>query len=300
MKLDLHDIFNKEKIDYEAVYVSCGSYRFIECPADISIIIPCSGRLEFTQVAICHILQAAQNVRQKISLTFVEHSVEQERQLICEDNKINYIHIPRKENERFNKCLCHNIGALYSNPSKFLMFHDIDTLMQEDFFIRLLENINRSGEVIRKSDHIALQCFTEKRLLNCEKDLTAEIIAGKVSVNDLTKLSREVYGSASGALGGSILVDRELFFKAGGFAPEFFSEYSVEDAHFWGSLLLFTQVHSCDNPPIEMFHLYHPPAFNRTTKAQDWDIHYAFLDLEVEDKMELVKLRSEHLKQFIK
>jgi predicted glycosyltransferase involved in capsule biosynthesis len=286
--MNLIEIFNERKIDYKDVYKSCmvlvRDFRIV----DISIIIPVHGREQYNEPLTRHLLKAIKNSNVKVSITFVEHSVTPDHMDLC-STEVNYIHIPKAIGGQFNKCLCHNIGALYSNRSKWIMFHDVDTVTQSDFFEKLYSNIGEEK---------ALQCFTKQRLLHCNEDLTVKIFAGEIDVDSLTKDSEGISEAVSGALGGSILVDGEIFFESGGFAPEFYSQYSIEDAFFWRCVHLFTKIKSCNDPEIEMFHLWHKPSFNRTTKTGDFEIFYRWGAIDTERKLELTKVRSEHLKQF--
>ena len=61
------------------------------------------------------------------------------------ENNINYIWANYKGSDRFNKCLAYNMGAFFSNKSKYCLFHDIDCLIQSDFFIKLEENIKNQN-----------------------------------------------------------------------------------------------------------------------------------------------------------
>ena len=65
-----------------------------------------------------------------------------------------------------------------------------------------------------------------------------------------------------GAPGGSIMVESDIFFEIGGYDPELFSGYSTEDAFFWSKLSTLCDIHSSDNPNIDIFHMYHTPNYN--------------------------------------
>ena len=101
-----------------------------------------------------------------------------------------------------------------------------------------------------------------------------------------------------GASGGSILVSSELFFNVGGFDPELFTEYSVEDQFFFDKLCLKGCVGFCDYPAIELLHLSHENN-NRITKMQDWDAFYSFKRLSEQAKTDYIEMKSLHLKSFL-
>ena len=288
--MDIFKEFELRKINYAEIK---GYSTFVLNDireVDVSIIVPVYERVEFHKILVKHFKDAISISGKQISLTFVEHSEVPDHMSLCDD-WMNYIFIPKEdEDEPFNKCLAHNIGALYSNKAKYYLFHDIDTIMHKDFFIKLFRNI-------RSND--ALQSFTKQRLQYCNEEITKKLLSGQERLKNIMSDHADVSVGVEGAVGGSIFITSEMFFNTGGYSPEFFSEYSVEDQSFWDSISALGEIDSCNRPPIEMYHLYHEN-HHRVTKQKDWDAFNSFRALNFENRMCFIKERSEHLKQFRK
>lgn len=255
---------------------------------NVSVIIPVNGRTEFNRVVSSHFLRAIHKAPSiKVSLTIVEHSETPEHRDICYD-WVNYIHIPQ-EGHRFNKCLCFNMGALYSNEAMFYLFHDVDTLVPEDFFIKLFQNLK---------GYTALQAFTGRRLLYFTQHLTTQVMAG-LPVEQACQQLPEFKKGQGKASGGSMFVRNDIFNKIGGFDDEIFTEYSVEDQFFFDKLSIAGNMGFCDNPPIEMGHLFHEPSFNRTTKEFDFRALDALHAMSTAHKWKFINDKAAHYQQFL-
>ena len=161
----------------------------------------------------------------KVNYIIVEHSELSFYITTCYQKQIDYVHIPCKKDEIFNKCLCHNIGVFVSKKSKYLVFHDLDCISQKSFFKNLFENINNTK-------CRAIQTFTDRRVLVCNEDITVKLLKRSIDINDLNKESADIEVSISGAPGGSVCVDYKLFFEIGGYDPELFVGYAPEDQFF--------------------------------------------------------------------
>lgn len=274
------------KTDYEAIRRRCvfkiAKFHF----AHVSIIIPVRNRTEFNRICTDHFIEAIKRSNKKIALTIVEHSDTAEH-LSINYPWVNYIYIPA-DGAEFNKCLAHNIGALYSNRCNYYMFHDIDILVPVDFFIKLYENLNGFD---------AVQSFTKRRLIYANQDLSAQIMRGEFTMSGVNPLSPYAKVAEPGAPGGSLVVSRELFLRVGGYDTDFFTGYSVEDQFFFDKLNFTGRLGFCDNPPIEMVHLWHSPS-HRLTKEQDFAALQGYTSLSDEQKREFIKIISEHFVGF--
>lgn len=287
--------------EYTAIKQNCCFSEFYRGPVDISVIIPVHGRTEFNNIAALHFLEAFLYRESifSVSITFVEHSEQPQHKELC--TRTNYIHIPQNK-QPFNKCLCHNIGALCGNKAKYFLFHDIDILVPENFFQKIELNINHISNLQYPASsihHPALQTFTDSRLLYCNENLSADIMNRKLNINDLDDKSSGLSSGATGAEGGSILISRDLFFDIGGYDADFFTEYSFEDCMFYQKADLMAGVHHADNPPIELFHLFHQPSYNSTVKESDREAYYAFRELSADDKKKFMEIKSQQLKKHI-
>jgi predicted glycosyltransferase involved in capsule biosynthesis len=291
--MDILAAFDRTKPLYSEVFSRCYVVTANHKAVDISVVVPVCGRLRYHEPLYKSILEArifaARELcsRVRISITFVEHDTRPRHKMLVRG--YNYIYIPREKDQPFNKSLCHNIGALFGPPSRLILFHDIDTLVRPGFFVKLLENMKRQNAG-------AVQCFTQQRLLLCDEKLTEEVLRGRKSVAELSATDEGVTPACSGALGGSICVEREVFFKAGGF-DTFFSGYSVEDAQFYHKAKLFTKFGFCNNPAIELFHLHHENR-HRITPSEAFDYHYAFLQMSEHNQKEFCRAQENHLRKY--
>lgn len=280
-------------IDYEKIKHSC--YFKINRPedVDVSIVVPVRGRSHFNKILTRHLEDAMKFYPSvKYSITFVEHSPSKEHESMCEST-VNYINIP--SNEVFNKCLAFNIGMMFGNKAKYYMFHDLDIIMNRDFFKNVFENLNRV-------DGIALQAFRSRRVLFCDQDLTNKIIQGTVKIENLhTKYPGvlEPAPSQHRAPGGSIFVSNEQFLKVGGYDPELFFGYSIEDAFFYEKLKMLGGIDSCNDPGIEVFHLWHPPLWNSNPKlTYHTEIYHSFMNSSIDEKMKLIDLEKNIIQRY--
>lgn len=265
---------------------------------DINFLITVRGRIEFSQPMFDSFDEARKKSSLNICYTLVEHSETPNHSKICKKNKTNYIWIKANQNEPFNKCLSYNMGALFSNKAKYYLFHDIDILIQSDFFNKLTANI-------AKTNAKALQCFTQRRVLYCNPSLTKKLISKEINVDSLSLDMEEVDlprlgGKVMlGAPGGSVLVEKDLFFDVGGYDAELFKQYSPEDAFFWDKLSLLTTVYSSDNPEIEVFHMYHSPSYQTSPDLPKMEQMYErFKKLSNEQKVEIVNLKKKMLEKY--
>ena len=268
----------------------------------ISVIIPVRGRERYHKPVIKYFTDAKYHSYQdpdnlfgenySIKFTIVEHSFQATHEAIARENdRIKYVWIPAG-GKPFNKCLCHNIGAIVNSEADFYLFHDIDTIVPQDFFIKLWENWKRA----RYRGAGALQSFTKRRLLHCNKSLSEFILDDIATVSSFSLANKDLSAAKHGAQGGSIFIPQEYFIAVGGYDDCFFSEYSVEDAAFYDKVQLITNMDFCDDPAIELLHLEHPA--NRVTKPVD--VHYweKIKALSIEDKKQLIAIQRDHLANY--
>jgi predicted glycosyltransferase involved in capsule biosynthesis len=226
-----------------------------------------------------------------ISITFVEHDSTLHHEDLCVSSGVSYIGIKCKEGEPFNKCLAHNIGAIMSCDSEWLLFHDVDCLVQEFFFRDLLVNSKLYWSE-------AFQAFARNRVLYCSEDLTKKLVGGVVSVDKLTIDSDGITVGAEGAPGGSIFITRELFFFVGGYDPELFWGYSPEDKFFWTKVSICETITSCNN--IEIFHLHHEFLGRTNPSLRDMKrTMKEFLGLSKQDRFAIIEYKRELIERWL-
>jgi len=286
--------YRKNQVNYDALRQKC-YFKPVDGfeNVNLSVIIPVRSRTYFNPY-LTKCLRAASAELQdfKISITFVEHSDNREHEPFC-DGVTNYIHIPA-HGSIFNKCMAFNAGFLFGNKANLYLFHDLDIMMKENFFVNLLYNLQRIK-------HKALQTFRQRRVLYCDESLSQRILDGKVLMKDLHIKYPGIHEpEQKRAPGGSILVSREQFLRCGGYDPELFFGYSIEDQFFYDKLLLSGGIVSCEEPPIEVFHLYHPPLWNSNPAADlHAEIYLNFAKSAMNNRMNFMTLESNHLKKFI-
>lgn len=263
---------------------------------DLNFIITVRDRINFKEPLFEAFVKACEKVDRKIAYTVVEHSQRPDHSKYCKNNNINYIFIPAEQDELFNKCLAYNFGALFSVKAKYHLFHDIDILMQSSFFEDIFTYIDR--------DVKALQCYTGRRVINCNVEMTVKLIKGEVDVDVLDENTYGVdyprfNGKVSlGSTGGSILVENNLFEEIGGFDPELFKAYSAEDQFFWNKILTHTDIEYADNPAIELFHMWHEPQFNKNPRLLEMESYMnKFKELSDVERKSVVSHKKEILKK---
>lgn len=294
--LDYYEIIKNCHVDYKPIT----DYKI-----DLAVIIPVKGRRDYLKACLNYFkiaLQKHHNVKLsekhlKINVVFtvVENNEKPEHAGFCNQNGINYVWVPQQQNNEFNKSLCHNIGAISMQSATWLLFHDADILVPETFFDDLTKNyFNQSFD--------ACQCFTGRRLLQANETITNSILneSQRYVISFHTKNIDGITTNQPGAAGGSILIKTEKFAKIGGFNDVLFVEYSLEDQHFFDKMQMCLDVGFCNNPAIELLHLHHPPAFNRTVRDEDKNAYVKWAELNQVQKNEFVKIEREHMQKFIR
>jgi len=282
---ELLNIYDSGSIDYNGIREKIIIDKNSNDSVDVSVIVPVTGRENFTLPLISHFKSAMEEFSdKKYSITFVEHSEFPLHRDLCKNNS-NYIFIPRGRDQFFNKCLAMNVGFIFSNDSKYYIFHDLDLLMKGDFFRNLFINIEKNG-----TDK-SLQCFGGRKVVVMDKDITNLVINGTMSINSIKP---DLFGGGycrPGAPGGSILVSRENFLGVGGFDPEFFHSYSCEDAFFYEKLVNTKGIVGCNDPLIDLFHMDHPRlnGSNNPDIKNQMNILNSFLSLDPEGRMNFIK-----------
>ncbi len=293
---------NQRKVNYQQIRDTCYVSLVKDTPVFISVIIPVFERTHFNNITTNHFKKAIDHMIEmekrnnispfrritRISLTIVEHSDTPQHKELCQD-WVNYIWIP-KNGTRFNKCLAHNMGVLYSNKADYYLFHDLDTLVPKNFFVNLMLNIKGLD---------AVQSFARRRLLYATKMLTDSIMDGETDVNKLHHNYPNLSEGTEGAKGGSIFMSSKIFFEVGGYDMEFYDGYSVEDAAMYHKLDFKGKLGGCNTPPIELIHLWHPYSHGgNITQPEAFAALHAFDNLSDEDKLKYMQIKSEHLKQY--
>lgn len=255
---------------------------------DISFIVPVRGRTEFLPTLYDAFQKAQAKSKKKICFTVSEHDVTSKHKEFCAANEINHIFIPCDEGELFNKCLLMNCATLWGHQAEYWLFHDLDCIMQSDFFTNIFMNLERKEAKV-------VQTFVDRRVLYCDEGLTQEILAGGFDYDKL-KLDRiRVHlPQFVGAPGGSLMIHRDIFEQVGMYDHLLFQANSPEDAFMWKKLELYTEIALCEFPANELFHLNHPVTYYSNPKERLMKGFYnQFLNQSKFAKENLVKLIKE-------
>lgn len=291
----LRNTLEANKIDYNKLKEE--NIVIIQSPEDmfdIAFIIPVRGRVNFIKPMYNSFIKAVEKSGLKISLTVSEHSTMPEHSHFCKKNKINYIWIKSADAQPFNKCLAMNMAAINTSKSKYVLFHDLDCLVQSDFFTKVIENI-------KNKDCRAIQCFHGRRVLYLNDELTNKTIEDTVDI-DTFKIGNPGINLpyAIGAPGGSVMISRDLFFSVGGYDPELFYANAPEDIFFWNKINEIDSMEICDNPEIDIFHMSHPVTYNDNPKIQEMLIlSKSFETAKPEQRKEFLELKKNILSPFL-
>lgn len=287
--MNIFEYYQSNKITYNKGSLQMKMLNTNE--VDVSIIIPVMNRESFNKPLTEHLLSAIKkHPSRTFSITFVEHSTSPKHDVLCTGN-VNHIWSP-SGNGIFNKCYAFNLGALFSNKCKYYMFHDIDIIMQDDFFDKLFQNLEHHKT--------SIQCFNGRRVVYLDDDTTNRVINKSIDINKIVIDNVKVKPATPGAPGGSIFMKYEDFYKVGGFDAEFFWGYSCEDAFFYNKVDMTSGMNSANSPIIELFHMMHPPMYSTNKDIKfHLDILKTFNELSQDDKNKLMELESNNLKKYI-
>lgn len=287
---------NDRKINYENIRKENSHLQLFsdDQDYDINIIIGTRGRKEFLSPIIESFNEAIKESDKKICLTIVNHAEYPEHLKYCKTNKINYIWTKGNIVNQYSRSFAYNFGVKYGNQAKFYLLHDLDVLVKKNFFIELYQNLK---------EYQCLQTYGGRRILYLSENLTKKIINREVDYNKFDDTTLDVsvpmYNGkpALGSKGGSILISKDLFFKVGGFDPELFWGYAAEDQFFWEKISETEEVAYADNPPINMFHMWHPQSFSTNPLLYEMENDWlTFKKLSKEKKQDIIKLKENLLK----
>lgn len=295
--LPLNKLYLDNKIDYDEI-IDKSFIKIKKCSysIDVTIIIPVFGRSEQIRPLVDHLKNAMVYYNKpRYRIVFVEHDIDKKNMELILSNNCDYIFIEKKIEERFNKCLCMNIGALLCK-SKYFIFHDVDLVVGKFFFKNIFKNIKKN-----KNDNV-IHCLTNRQVIYLGDEKSQQVREKKININEITEIAQfsgenptGVMHGNYGAPGGSIFLKSNFFYMVGGYDDSFFTGYSPEDAFFWNKIESFGPILGCDNPENKIFHLSHEH-LSYTKMQEHEDLIKFFINLDSISKMEYIKLKSKHLK----
>lgn len=265
------------------------------------IVIPCFKRKE-NLICVLKRFAMIDNPSEgyKPQILLVEHSPMPEMQQIAEDYNCEYIwlfldpRMPLMPLGQFNKALCYDKAFLHGSPAEWYLFHDNDVIVPKQFWYMLDKNVRRTNSQF-------LQPFTHRCLFNL-KPTVADMMREDLTLAD-EPLDESMHTPLSaGAPGGSLYLTRKRYLEAGGHDPQFCWGYGPEDAMFYHKLELLEPIAFGDDPPIEMMHLWHPPAAsaNPLRREMDWFVKVLFKGKPREEKLAYMKTKEELLKNLMR
>jgi hypothetical protein len=195
----------------------------------------------------------------------------------------------------YSRSFAYNFGVKYSNKAKYYLLHDLDILVKENFFEELYKNLKNSR---------CMQTYGKRRVLYLSQTLTPKVINKEVDFNFFNENSPDVslpmYAGqpALGSKGGSIIIERELYYEIGGFDPEVFWAYAAEDQMFWDkAMTVLGEVDYADNPPIDIFHMWHPPTSMTNPLVYEMENYMLqFRNMKKKDRFRVLEIQKNNLK----
>lgn len=300
---DLFDILQKNKLSYDVIKEKSTISLIDEKEYDVNVIIGFRGRREFLVPLIDSIQKAFLYYYKNFSsptdiktfcLTFVEHSETPECKQWLEGSA-NYLWTPGNVTDKYSRSFAYNFGVKYSNKAKYYLLHDLDILIKENFFEEIFKNLKSSR---------CMQTYGKRRVLYLSQNLTPKIINKEIDFNILNENSPDVslpmYAGqpALGSKGGSIIIERELYYEIGGFDPELFWGYAAEDQMFWDkAITVLGEVDYADNPSIDIFHMWHPPTFMTNPLVHEMEGYMLqFRNMKKKDRLRVLEIQKNNLK----
>ena len=251
----------------------------------LTIIIPVKGRLDFIDITLRHLKNSITLTDKNINIVVIEHSHNSEYKDICKGNNVDYFFI-KSENDNFNKSLCHNVGSLLFKNSEHFLFHDLDCLVKEDFIVNIIKNKNEKNVS-------CLQTFDKRRVLYLSEEQTKNVLEGDINIDTIN--DNDLEEGLCCAPGGSIFIERDLFFNVGGYDPELFYNWSPEDLFFWDKVEFLEKIGICDSPKNEIYHMFHKPQNmgSYENKKNMYD------SIKEEYLGEIIKIKKEIIEKYI-
>jgi len=233
-----------------------------------------------------------------------EHDYRPKHKLYCLNNKIDYGFLNLKNsntNDLYSRGLVFNCSVKAFPSSEWYLFHDCD-LLTPNLFFKNLESL-----IVNCKSWI--QPYSNKMVLNLSTKDT-ELLQNN-SNNLIPDLDKEYYSKTTknmpGAVGGSTLVPKTLFYEVGGFDSELFYGYAPEDALFWFKLeCLYKKIefhkhwnnHFGSAEYAENNNLYHQAHLIEINKNLEHDkmvnIKNNYVNLSYDEIKKLIKIKKEY------
>ena len=296
---NIFETLENNKFSYKEIRDKSDISLIDENEYDMNVIIGFQGRQEFFNPLIESFERAFEYHKEidgskSFCFTFVEHDLFPNSKHLLE-NKVNYIWTPGNVSEKYSRSFSYNFGVKYSNKAKHYLLHDIDILVKENFFEELYKNLK---------DSKCMQTYGKRRVLYLSQELTPRVIAKEVDFSTFDEntpnVSLPMFAGkpALGSKGGSIVVERDLYYQIGGFDPELFWGYAAEDQMFWNKAsTVLGEVSYADNPPIDIFHMWHPPTSNTNPLVYEMENYmHQFNGMKKKERFKYLEIQKENFR----
>lgn len=258
---------------------------------DINFVIPVKNRKDNFECLVKNINFAMKKTSRKILFTVIELDNSRNHEKTCLENNINYICIDISTlDSKFNKSIAPNcMFKLYEELGynyDWMCYHDVDCVVQENFFNDCFKNLENEQKRTDKKISF-LQTYSGGRVHFTAEWLAKQLRFDHTIVNILSPKSLGVYYHKCvindveirlHSKGGSLMIRPSLYAEVGGFDSDLFSDYAPEDSFFWWKVEAVLnsrneKIICANNPPINIFHLWHETSRNDPVKENEF-IHY--------------------------
>ena len=240
--------YNDDNVKQNQLYLGPVRNSVAVC-YDYVIIIPYRKRFDNLRITYESVKRSIVNTDIRVHCIVCEHSEIPEADIFCKDNGIEYIYIPMVNGSMFNKSLLFDLAVICGIPSTGYICHDVDVFIPIDFWHRV--EVNRIHQNVK-----ILQTFADRRINYLNQTSTSELHNGTKKYSEVTDV--DLTHKGYGAWGGSIYIDRDAYFKIGGYDSWFFSGHSPEDQSIITKINLKEyKIGFCNSPGIELYHQWH-------------------------------------------
>jgi hypothetical protein len=307
----LIELIDIRRLEYLKILKNSSVERLISRKEfDINLFVPVRKRTEFFKPFIRYARIAEERSSCKVRFIFVEEDTSPQYLEMCRNEEVDYLFIPSSEtnsNGLFAKSLAYNIGFIDTPKTKWNIFHDLDILVDKDYFLSINSYLEKGVNW--------LQPYSDKRVVLLGTNITKDIVesSDNSAVIELQSVSDKKYSSI-GCPGGSIVVKLEDFLNVGGYDPELFFGYGPEDSFFWSKLEVIHGATACpfsthfqgkgsyaSDPRIEVYHLNHTATSNTNPLyGKMLDVLESFYRYSTQDKRKIVDFKKQLLREAVR
>jgi hypothetical protein len=294
----------KSTINYKSILLHKDNF-YNQDEADVSIILGVRERTNLLLKCLDYINYAKAQTKLKVNVTVVQHDNISSARLHSIEKKASYIFLPIKNfntEDLFSQSLCFNVGFLSNKNAKYYIFHDCDLLLPHDF-LKIFENSYFNNQPKWLQGYFGKSFF----LINRQE---SKKILNLNGVANLYRVEHCIKGLPV-AVGGSIIVSKDIFEQVGGYDPELFYGWSQSSEFFWIKLLCTQKeigvTSTChqyekeinfvypNNPPLMLYHLFHDHDDNPRWGYMH-ELYQSFLQFPYAEKIDYIETKRKLFK----